>query len=95
MRFDARYFAVRAETDLQPIPDGTETAAAWWAAPRQLLEDWGQDRRLLFWPTYVTMEALATCGSVEDLFALAIDTREPDDGDLGRLPVSTFWQGPR
>jgi len=92
VRFDARYFAVRAPAGLEPVPDGSETAAAWWVSPRRLLEHWREQRRLLFWPTFVTIEALATCGSVDDLFALRIDTREPYDDELERLPRSTFWQ---
>jgi 8-oxo-dGTP pyrophosphatase MutT (NUDIX family) len=92
VRFDARYFAVRAPSGLEPVPDGSETAAAWWISPQRLLEDWRAQRRLLFWPTFVTVEALATCDSVDELFALRIDTREPDDDELERLPRSTFWQ---
>jgi len=92
VRFDARYFAVRAPSGLEPVPDGSETAAAWWISPQRLLEDWRAQRRLLFWPTFVTVEALAKCDSVDELFALRIDTREPDDDELERLPRSTFWQ---
>ena len=92
VRFDARYFAVRAPVGIEPVPDGSETAAAWWISPRDLIEDWREQRRLLFWPTYVTIEALATCESVADLFALRIDTREPDDDEIERLPRSIFWQ---
>lgn len=92
VRFDARYFAVRAPADLEPVPDGSETAAAWWVSPRRLLRDWGEQVRLLYWPTYFTVQALATCGTVDELLALRIDTREPDEDELGRLPRSTFWQ---
>ena len=92
IRFDARYFAVRAPIGLEPVPDGSETADAWWISPRRLLEDWRAQQRLLFWPTYLTVSALATCGSVADLFALRIHTREPRDDELARLPRSIFWQ---
>jgi len=92
VRFDARYFAVRAPVGLEPVPDGSETAAAWWISPRRLLEDWREQRRRLYWPTYFTVEALATCASVDELFALRIQTREPDEDELERLPRSTFWQ---
>ena len=92
VRFDARFFAVRAPAGLDPVPDGSETADAWWVSPRRLLDDWREGRRRLFWPTYLTMSALATCDSVADLLALRIDTREPDDDELERLPRSTFWQ---
>lgn len=92
VRFDARYYAVRAPVGVDPVPDGSETAEAWWITPRRLLEDWRAQRRLLYWPTYFTVDALATCSSVADLFALRIQTREPDDVELERLPRSTFWQ---
>ena len=92
VRFDARYFAVRAPTGIDPVPDGTETAAAWWISPRRLLDEWQAEHRLLFWPTYFTVRVLATCGSVADLFALRIQTREPTASELDRLPRSIFWQ---
>lgn len=92
VRFDARYYAVRAPAGVDPVPDGSETAEAWWITPRRLLDDWRAQRRLLYWPTYFTVDALATCNSVADLFALRIQTREPDDVELERLPRSTFWQ---
>jgi 8-oxo-dGTP pyrophosphatase MutT (NUDIX family) len=92
VRFDARYYAVAAPGGVEPVPDGSETADAWWVSPRRLLEDWRARRRLLFWPTYFTVEALAACETVADLFALRMDTREPDEDELERLPRSTFWQ---
>lgn len=92
VRFDAQYFALEAPMDIEPTPDGHEAAAAWWAPPRTLLEDWAVGRRKLYWPTYFTMRALAGCASVEDLLALDIQTREPDEDELGRLPRPTFWQ---
>jgi 8-oxo-dGTP pyrophosphatase MutT (NUDIX family) len=92
VRFDARYFAVRADPGLEPTPDGGETADAWWVSPRRLLADWTDGRRLLFWPTFFTVNEIAGCRSVEDLVALRLTTREPDDDELERLPRSTFWQ---
>ena len=92
VRFDTRFFALRAATELEPVPDGIETADAWWNSPRGLLEDWRDGRRLLYWPTFFTMNELARCGSVDELLELRIETREPDDDELERLPRSTFWQ---
>jgi 8-oxo-dGTP pyrophosphatase MutT (NUDIX family) len=92
VRFDARFFAVRAAAGLDPVPDGIETADAWWNPPRSLLEDWEAGRRRLYWPTFFTMNAVAQCDSVDELLALRIETREPDDDELDRLPRSTFWQ---
>jgi len=92
VRFDARYFAVRAPAGLEPRPDGGETADAWWVSPRRLLDDWAEGRRRLYWPTFFTVSEISGCGSVDDLFELRIQTREPDDDELERLPRSTFWQ---
>ncbi|HEX9123085.1 MAG TPA: NUDIX domain-containing protein [Actinomycetota bacterium] len=92
VRFDARYFAVAAGPDAEPEADGTEIARAWWVAPRALLEDWELGRKKLYWPTYFTLEQLASCGSVGELLALRLETREPDPADVERLPRSTFWE---
>jgi 8-oxo-dGTP pyrophosphatase MutT (NUDIX family) len=91
VRFDARYFAVRGG-HVDPTPDGTETADAWWIAPGRLLEAWEVGERKLYWPTYFTVRSTAGCRTVDELLALWIQTREPDDDEIGRLPRSTFWQ---
>ena len=93
VRFDARYFAVEAPGGLRAIPDGGETAKAWWASPEELLGDWRAERRKLYWPTLYTMREIASCANVAELLELRIDTREPDPEELELLPRSTFWQG--
>jgi 8-oxo-dGTP pyrophosphatase MutT (NUDIX family) len=92
VRFNARYFAVEARAGLRLAPDGGETADAWWASPRELLEDWRAERRKLFWPTLFTMRAIAPCSDVRELLAMHIETREPGPDDLVGVPRSTFWQ---
>lgn len=92
VRFDARYFAVAAPGDVEPEPDGHETAHAWWASPSSLLDEWAIERRKLYWPTYFTMRELARCATVDELLALRIATREPNDDEVERLPRRTFWQ---
>jgi ribonuclease/clavin/mitogillin len=92
VRFDARYFALEAPSGLRAVPDGGETADAWWVSPRRLLEEWQLERRKMFWPTYFTMRTIAPCADVAELLALRIDTREPDDDELEHLPRSTFLQ---
>ena len=87
---DSTYLLFRRLRD-----DGVETADAWWVSPRELLAEWEAGRRKLFWPTYFTVDAVARCGSVDELLALRIITREPDDDELERLPRSTFWQDRR
>jgi len=92
VRFDARYFALEAPAGLHLVPDGDETAAAWWESPRELLEASRTGQRKLYWPTYFTVQAIAGCERVDDLLALRIDTREPDSDEVERLPRATFWQ---
>ncbi|HLE42682.1 MAG TPA: NUDIX domain-containing protein, partial [Methylomirabilota bacterium] len=70
VRFDARYFAIAAPGELEPAPDGAETAHAWWESPRSLLEGWEAGTRKLFWPTYFTMLQLAPLVTVSDLLGL-------------------------
>ena len=91
VRFDARYFAVRGG-NVAPTPDGTETAGAWWIEPERLLRAWELGERRLYWPTYFTVRAISGCRTVDELLALRIETREPDDDELERHPRSTFWQ---
>jgi 8-oxo-dGTP pyrophosphatase MutT (NUDIX family) len=92
VRFDARYFAVRAPTGIEPVPDGGETADAWWVSPARLLQEWTAGRRRLYWPTFFTVTEISGCRSVDELLGLRIQTREPHDDELERLPRSTFWQ---
>jgi hypothetical protein len=92
VRFDARYYAVEAPAGFDPRPDEVETAATWWASVAGLLEDWEAQRRMLYWPTYFTLRALASCASVDDLLAVRLETREPDDQELEWLHRSTFFQ---
>jgi 8-oxo-dGTP pyrophosphatase MutT (NUDIX family) len=92
VRFDARYYAVRMDHAVDPDPDGTEAARAWWVSPADLLAAWEAEEVRLYWPTHYTIVALSGCGDVDALLGLRLATREPDDDDLGRLPPSVFFQ---
>jgi 8-oxo-dGTP pyrophosphatase MutT (NUDIX family) len=92
VRFDARYFVVTGGDGPATTPDGTEAVAAWWVSPRELLREWEAGTRKLYWPTWFTLQALARAETLQDLLALRIRTREPDDAELERLPRSVFWQ---
>jgi 8-oxo-dGTP pyrophosphatase MutT (NUDIX family) len=76
-RFDARFFAVAAGPDLRARPDGVEVDRAWWAAPAELLAGQRRGGVALMWPTLKTLEALATCGSVDDVLALRVEQVPP------------------
>lgn len=92
VRFDARYYAVRMDGSPDPKPDGAEAVRAWWASPRSLLSAWESEELLLYWPTHYTMSALAECRDAEEVLALQIVTREPDEAEAGALPRSVFFQ---
>lgn len=72
VRFDARFYAVAAPMGLDPKPDGAEADQAWWARPSDVLNDFASGRCELYWPTMKTMEALATCASVDDVLTLHV-----------------------
>ncbi|PKW13783.1 NUDIX hydrolase [Saccharopolyspora spinosa] len=68
-RYDTRFF-------LAALPEGqradavtTEAAEAYWATPKQVLEDFEQGRCYLLPPTRVTLSELAECGSLPTAFA--------------------------
>ena len=94
VRFDARYFAVELAGAADPVPDGGETAAAWWADPAALMAEWEAGERRLYWPTWFTMTQVAACTNVADLLALRFDTREPTLDEQRDLPRSVMEQDP-
>ena len=92
VRFDARYYAARMDAATEPDPDGAEASRAWWISPAELLAAWESEDVRLYWPTHYTMVALADRRDADDVLALRLVTREPDDDDLDRLPRSVFSQ---
>jgi endoribonuclease LACTB2 len=77
VRFDARFFAVRAGSDLEPHPDGVEAAQAWWASADDLLASATSGETQLMWPTLKTLETLAGCSSVDEVLSLRIEQVPP------------------
>ena len=90
VRFDAPYFAVAAPPELDPTPDGGETARAWWTTPRRLVAEWQAGTRQLYWPTYFTVLHLLGCADVDDLLTLTFEAREPTPEEELTLPSSVF-----
>jgi 8-oxo-dGTP pyrophosphatase MutT (NUDIX family) len=92
VRFDARYFTVAAQANVVPVPDDAEVAASWWTSPRRLLAEWAEGGRKLYWPTWLTVTALAGCASVHDVLALRLETREPTPAEEATMPRHVMEQ---
>jgi recombination protein RecT len=76
VRFDARFFAVRAAHGTEPRPDGRETADAWWARPGALLAE----EPALYHPTWSVLSAIAACADVDAILASRIPQVDVPDG---------------
>jgi 8-oxo-dGTP pyrophosphatase MutT (NUDIX family) len=94
VRFDARYFAIALGPGAEPVPDGGETAAAWWTGPGVLLDEWERGARKLYWPSWYTLRQVARCASVAELLALRFETRDPTPEEERTMPVSVMEQVP-
>src|SRR5205814_6186923 len=68
-RFDARFFGIEAPSGIEARPDGLEIDRAWWASPSAVLEEYALWETLM-WPTFNTLQELATCSTVDDVLAL-------------------------
>lgn len=74
VRFDARFFAIAARSEVEPRPDGIEASDAWWTEPRALLSG-GAD---LYHPTRSVLEAIAGCADVRSILQLRVPQVEMD-----------------
>jgi 8-oxo-dGTP pyrophosphatase MutT (NUDIX family) len=72
-RYDARFFAAAAPRGIEPEPDGVEISEARWAAPAAVLDQVERGEARAFWPTLVTLRALAECREIADVLALRIE----------------------
>jgi 8-oxo-dGTP pyrophosphatase MutT (NUDIX family) len=77
VRFDARFFALAAERELRPVPDGVEIETAWWATADDLLAGARAGEVQLMWPTLRTLEALAGCRTTSDVLELRVEAVQP------------------
>ena len=77
VRFDAHFFAVAADQGISPAPDGVEADRAWWARADDLLSGQRQGDVQLMWPTLKMLEALSTCGTVQDVLELEVEQVAP------------------
>jgi 8-oxo-dGTP pyrophosphatase MutT (NUDIX family) len=76
VRFDARFFAVACDREVDARPDGVEIDLAWWATPAGVLATHSLGETLM-WPTFNTLKALAECASVEDVLSLRMQQVAP------------------
>ena len=72
-RFDTRFFADAAPRGVEPEPDGVEISDARWVMPHEVLREVEVGETQVFWPTLVTLRALAECREVADVLALRVE----------------------
>jgi 8-oxo-dGTP pyrophosphatase MutT (NUDIX family) len=94
VRFDARYFAIRVSSVVEPVVDGREVVHAWWTSPRALLDGWTDGEHKLYWPTWFTVGHLAACASGSEILALRFETREPTEDEQATMPRHVMEQVP-
>lgn len=92
VRFDARYFSIIGRVGLDASPDGVEAAAAWWVSPVTLLQEWEEGRHKLYWPTWLTVTELAGCATVDEVWRLRFDARDPTPQEEATMPRSVMEQ---
>lgn len=93
VRFDAVFFALAAPLGLDPVPDGVEADASWWAVPEDVLLESTRGEPPLMWPTLVTLERLASASSVEEVLAMRIEQLDPGQEDRPAR-VRGAWRRP-
>jgi 8-oxo-dGTP pyrophosphatase MutT (NUDIX family) len=77
VRFDAKFFALHADSPVEPTPDGIETDRGWWAGAGEILDAQRTGDAQLMWPTMKTLETLADCRSVDDVLTLKMEQVPP------------------
>lgn len=82
VRFDTRFFCVRAPGDWEPRVNAAEVEAWSWVTPQRLLDDLATGRVLMAPPTIEMVQLLAEHATVEDV--LMGIRRDPLDG-AGKL----------
>lgn len=70
-RFDTRFFVARAPAGQSGAVDAHETVSSFWASPAETLRRFDAGAVVLFAPTHRTLELLAPCASVDEVFTLA------------------------
>ncbi|MGI8309544.1 NUDIX hydrolase [Saccharopolyspora hattusasensis] len=68
-RYDTRFFLAAMPQGQRADAVTTEAAEAYWATPKQVLEDFERGRCHLLPPTRVTLSELAECGTLPTAFA--------------------------
>jgi glyoxylase-like metal-dependent hydrolase (beta-lactamase superfamily II)/8-oxo-dGTP pyrophosphatase MutT (NUDIX family) len=90
VRFDTRFFCVRAPEAWDAAPDPTEVASAAWVTPDQALEDLGRGGALMAPPTVEMLQRLDGHGSVDEILASVGSRLLHGAGDVLSVRLSPF-----
>ena len=66
VRFDTRFFAVRAPDSWIPVPDPSEVDGARWSTPKEALDELGRGDALMAPPTAAMLQKLSRFSSTSD-----------------------------
>ena len=91
MRFDARFFLVRAPEGWEPIPDPDEVAECMWLTPAEALSELAAGRALMAPPTVEMLQLLDGHDDVDEAMEVAARTGVGGDGILATR-LSPFVQ---
>lgn len=89
VRFDARFFAVRAPQSWEPVPDPAEVASCRWALPSEVLSEFAAGRAVMAPPTVAMLQKLQGQGSVDEAL-----TSLRDSGVEGGQTIYSARVGP-
>lgn len=84
VRFDARFFLVRAPEGWVPRPNPSEVEGAEWVTPERALEDFAGGKRMMAPPTVEMLQRLARYGTVEDAFRSVPESPLDQEGFIYR-----------
>ena len=92
IRFDTWFLVARAPDGAEATPDGQECVGARWLRPQGALDEFGEGRLTLVFPTIKHLQQLARYGSVDEALASArervvepVQPRVLGEGDDARV----------
>jgi glyoxylase-like metal-dependent hydrolase (beta-lactamase superfamily II)/8-oxo-dGTP pyrophosphatase MutT (NUDIX family) len=88
VRFDARFFVVRAPEGWEPVPDPTEVDGALWATPEQALDELAAENAIMAPPTIEMLQRLDGHSDVMAILSSLRNVEWQSQGEILRARLS-------